>query len=94
MSGFVHLHVHSEYSLFDRRLPYQPLLDTAEALGQQAVAVTDHGAMYGCIDFYKEAKERESSPSSAARSMWPPRPVRQGARVRFERPSSCPAVQE
>ena len=46
----------------------------AKALGQKAVAITDHGVMYGVVDFYKAAqKARASSPSSAARSMWPPR---------------------
>ncbi len=62
MSGFVHLHVHSEYSLLDGACRISRLLDTAEALGQQAVAVTDHGAMYGCIDFYKEAKRKGIKP--------------------------------
>lgn len=57
MSGFVHLHVHTEYSLLDGACRIPQLLDTAKAMGQTAVAITDHGAMYGVIDFYKYAKK-------------------------------------
>ena len=53
---FVHLHVHSEYSLLDGACRIKQLVQRAKELGQEAVAVTDHGAMYGAIDFYKEAK--------------------------------------
>ena len=45
MSGFVHLHVHSEYSLLDGACRIPELVDTAIELGQSAVAITDHGAM-------------------------------------------------
>lgn len=62
MSGFVHLHVHSEYSLLDGACRISRLLDTAKALGQEAVAITDHGVMYGCIEFYKEAKKKGIKP--------------------------------
>ena len=53
---FVHLHVHSEYSLLDGACRIKQLVQRAKELGQEAVAITDHGAMYGAIDFYKEAK--------------------------------------
>ena len=62
MSGFVHLHVHSEYSLLDGACRIPELVDTAIELGQTAVAITDHGAMYGVIDFYKAAKAKGIKP--------------------------------
>ncbi|MDR0858419.1 MAG: DNA polymerase III subunit alpha [Oscillospiraceae bacterium] len=55
-SGFVHLHVHSEYSLLDGFCRTGKLAAKAAQLGQKAVAVTDHGAMYGSVNFYKAAK--------------------------------------
>lgn len=55
MPDFVHLHVHSEYSLLDGACRVKPLIRRAKELGQQAIAITDHGVMYGVIDFYKEA---------------------------------------
>ncbi len=54
MSGFVHLHVHSEYSLLDGACRIKELVRTIKEMGQTAVAITDHGVMYGCYDFYKE----------------------------------------
>lgn len=54
--AFVHLHVHSEYSLLDGACRIKGLISHVKNLGQTAVAVTDHGVMYGLIDFYKEAK--------------------------------------
>ena len=54
--GFVHLHVHTEYSLLDGACRISELMDRVKELGQQAVAITDHGVMYGVIDFYKAAK--------------------------------------
>ena len=54
--GFVHLHVHTEYSLLDGACRIGSMMDRIKELGQDAVAITDHGVMYGCIDFYKAAK--------------------------------------
>ena len=54
--GFVHLHVHTEYSLLDGACRIRDLMGRVRELGQSAVAITDHGAMYGVIDFYKAAK--------------------------------------
>ena len=54
--GFVHLHVHTEYSLLDGACRIGSMMDRVKELGQDAVAITDHGVMYGCIDFYKAAK--------------------------------------
>lgn len=60
--AFVHLHVHTEYSLLDGACRIGRLLDRAQELGQEAVAITDHGNMYGVIDFYKAAKARGIKP--------------------------------
>ncbi len=60
--GFVHLHNHTEYSLLDGACRIEALLDRAKELGQTFVAMTDHGVMYGAIDFYKAAKKRGIKP--------------------------------
>ena len=49
---FVHLHLHSEYSLLDGACRISEIPKVAAAMGHSAVAITDHGAMYGVIDFY------------------------------------------
>ena len=54
MSGFVHLHIHSEYSLLDGACRIKRLVSRVKELGQTAVAITDHGVMNGVVDFYKE----------------------------------------
>ena len=54
--SFVHLHVHTEYSLLDGACRIGSMMDRVKELGQDAIAITDHGVMYGCIDFYKAAK--------------------------------------
>ena len=54
--SFAHLHVHTEYSLLDGACRISGIMDRVKELGQTAVAITDHGVMYGCIDFYKAAK--------------------------------------
>ena len=54
--GFVHLHVHSEYSLLDGACRIDRMMERVKEIGQSAIALTDHGVMYGCIDFYKAAK--------------------------------------
>ena len=54
--SFVHLHVHTEYSLLDGACRIGSMMDRVKELGQTAIAITDHGVMYGCIDFYKAAK--------------------------------------
>ncbi len=60
--AFVHLHVHSEYSLLDGACRIERLVARAKELGQTAVAVTDHGVMYGAINFYKEALRQGIKP--------------------------------
>ncbi len=60
--SFVHLHVHSEYSLLDGACRIGGMMDRVKELGQTAIALTDHGVMYGCIDFYKAAKDAGIKP--------------------------------
>ena len=62
MSEFVHLHVHSEYSLLDGANRIKDLPVRAKELGMNAIALTDHGVMYGVIDFYKECKKNDVKP--------------------------------
>ncbi|MDD3192919.1 MAG: DNA polymerase III subunit alpha [Oscillospiraceae bacterium] len=62
MESFVHLHVHTEYSLLDGACRIPALVARAKALGQTALAITDHGVMYGVIDFYKECKKQGIRP--------------------------------
>jgi len=61
-SNFVHLHTHTHYSLLDGLSKIPELLDKAKELGMNALAITDHGVMYGVIEFYKEAKKRNIKP--------------------------------
>ena len=56
MTDFVHLHVHTEYSLLDGACRISKLMEHVKSLGQTAIAITDHGAMFGVYDFYKAAK--------------------------------------
>ena len=62
MSEFVHLHVHSEFSLLDGANRIKDLPVRAKELGMDAIAVTDHGAMFGTIDFYKACKANGVKP--------------------------------
>lgn len=61
-SKFTHLHVHSHYSLLDGLPKIDQLMDRVQALGMDAVALTDHGNLYGAVEFYKKAKERGIKP--------------------------------
>ncbi len=54
--AFVHLHLHTEYSLLDGACRISELVERVKALGQTAVAITDHGVMYGAVDFYKACR--------------------------------------
>nr|WP_261769174.1 DNA polymerase III subunit alpha [Paenibacillus xylanexedens] len=62
MSSFVHLHVHSEYSLLDGAARIPDLVDKAADLGMTTLALTDHGVMYGAIPFYKACAQRGIKP--------------------------------
>jgi len=60
--GFVHLHLHTDYSLLDGAIQIKPLAERTEKLGMTACAMTDHGNMYGAISFYNTMKERGIKP--------------------------------
>ncbi len=60
--SFVHLHVHTEYSLLDGAARINDLLDAAKNFSMPSLAITDHGTMYGVIDFYKAAQKRGIKP--------------------------------
>ena len=62
MANFVHLHVHSEYSLLDGMSRIKELPVRAKELGMNAIALTDHGVMYGAVEFYKECKKNDVKP--------------------------------
>ncbi len=61
-AGFVHLHLHSQYSLLDGAIRLKDLMPRVQELGMDTVAVTDHGNMYGAVDFFKKAKKRGVKP--------------------------------
>lgn len=62
MGDFVHLHVHTEYSLLDGASRIKELISAVKAKGMDAIAITDHGVMYGAVDFYKEAVSQGVKP--------------------------------
>ena len=62
MSKFTHLHVHTHYSLLDGLAKIDDILDRAKELGMDSLAITDHGVLYGAIEFYIKAKERGIKP--------------------------------
>ncbi len=62
MKDFVHLHVHTEYSLLDGAARVEKLVKRASELGMKSIAITDHGVMYGVVDFYKKAKQHGVKP--------------------------------
>lgn len=59
---FVHLHVHTEYSLLDGLTKIKNLVNTVKSMGMNSIAITDHGTMYGAIEFYKACKKAEIKP--------------------------------
>ena len=68
--NFAHLHVHTEYSLLDGSNKIKEYVDRVKELGMNSAAITDHGVMYGVIDFYRAARVRpESSRFWAVRFM-------------------------
>ena len=61
-SDFVHLHLHTEYSLLDGACRISDVMEKAHATKMPAVAITDHGNMFGAIEFYRAAQERGIKP--------------------------------
>ena len=76
MTPFVHLHVHTQYSLLDGAARIDELVARAKALGQDALAVTDHGVMHGVIDFYKACRKAGVKPILGMEAYVAPRSMR------------------
>ena len=62
MQDFVHLHVHTDFSLLDGASSCKKMIARAKELGQTALAITDHGNMFGALKFYKECREQGIKP--------------------------------
>ena len=60
--AFTHLHVHTEYSLLDGSCKIKELAARVKELGMDSLAITDHGVMYGVIDFYRACREEGIKP--------------------------------
>ena len=69
--SFAHLHVHTEYSMLDGAARVDDLFAEAARMGMPALAMTDHGQLFGAVDFYLAARSTASSPSSVPRPTWP-----------------------
>ena len=61
-NDFVHLHLHSQYSLLDGAIKFDELFDEVARQGMSAVALTDHGNLFGAYDFYKLGKKTNINP--------------------------------
>ena len=62
IKDFVHLHVHTEYSLLDGSGKVEEIISRIKELGMKSIAITDHGTMYGCVEFYKQAVKHGIKP--------------------------------
>ena len=62
MCDFVHLHNHTHYSLLDAACTPEQLIKEAKKYDQKALALTDHGVMFGCLEFYYKAKKEKIKP--------------------------------
>src|SRR5439155_23379549 len=81
--SFVHLHLHTEFSMLDGAARVGEVIAAAAADGQPAIGITDHGNMYGVLDFYKECREQGLTPvigteAYMAAESRDERPVRRG----------------
>ncbi|MEW6261221.1 MAG: PHP domain-containing protein, partial [Thermodesulfobacteriota bacterium] len=75
MSGFVHLHVHTQYSLLDGAIRIDPLIQKAVGFGMDAVAITDHGTMFGTIEFSEKCKHAGLRPIIGMEAYVAPRTI-------------------
>lgn len=73
---FVHLHIHTEYSLLDGACRIDQLMDRVKECGQTAIACTDHGVMYGCVQFTKRPKSGHQAHHRLRSLRCHPHPVR------------------
>ena len=60
---FTHLHLHTQYSLLDGAIKHNPLFERVKALGQEAIAMTDHGNLFGAVEFYEKALANKVKPT-------------------------------
>ena len=79
---FTHLHVHTEYSLLDGAARITDLVSKASELGMEALAITDHGSMYGVIDFYKECTKKGIKPIIGMEAYVAPKSIFEKTNVR------------
>src|SRR5213083_2600606 len=77
--SFAHLHLHTEFSMLDGAARVKDVIAAAVADGQPAIGITDHGNMYGVLDFYKEARKQGIKPIIGCE-------LYQAGESRFERP--------
>ena len=95
MSDFVHLHLHSQYSLLDGANRLDDVIKAAGEAGMPAMAITDHGNMFGAIEFYNKAQEAGIKPIIGMRGLRRPRGAASTARRRRgEQQPPGPAGQE
>jgi len=76
MASFTHLHVHTMFSLLDGLCKLDELCARTKELGMDSIAMTDHGVMYGAVDFYLEAKKHGIKPIIDTRALWKTEPTR------------------
>lgn len=76
MGNFTHLHVHTQFSLLDGAARIPDLIARAKSMGQSALAITDHGVMYGVVDFYKACKKEGVKPIIGMETYVAPRSMR------------------
>ena len=76
MGNFTHLHVHTQFSLLDGAARIPDLVARAKSMGQTALAITDHGVMYGVVDFYRACKKQEVKPIIGMETYVAPRSMR------------------
>ena len=84
--SFVHMHVHTEYSMLDGAARLKDLFSECERTGMPAVAITDNGNVYGAYDFWSKAQAAGSSRSSASRPMSHPSTAGTSSRCAGARP--------
>ena len=75
-TDFTHLHVHTQFSLLDGAARIPDLVAHAKSMGQTALAITDHGVMYGVVDFYRACKKEGVKPIIGMETYVAPRSMR------------------
>ena len=91
MAEFTHLHLHTDYSLLDGACDVEKLVSRVDSIGQKAVAMTDHGNIYGAVHFFNAAKKQGRQADPRLRTLHLPegRPSRGAARATITTTCSC-----